>query len=213
MAFPSPAQFLAETPSRRYQAAKKAKRDAFRKEVDNLRLAQSARAPKPPEISPCSPEWKSFISSAGFKSWYEEVTCKCGDEYSKWLLTSDAHTLYRQTRDQWIARTIQNLLDDNRWQNPHYRRYWVKNISNCKGSKQRRAIIIRLATPKWANMVKVARFHRERAEISVRTGIPHDVDHIVPLQGRNVCGLNNEFNLCVIPATENQSKSNKYSID
>lgn len=211
MAFPTPCLAPTLSASQRCEANKKAKREAFKREAEELRAKQAARIPVPKK-SPCDPEWEEFISSAGFKSWYEEMTCKSGEKFADWLLNSDAHILYRMSRTEWIAMKIQNLLDDNRWQNPHYRRYWAKNIASCFEPRKRRAIILRLATPKWANMVKVARFHRLRAEISKRTGVPHDVDHEIPLQGKLVCGLNNEFNLRVITASENRSKSNKYLI-
>lgn len=41
------------------------------------------------------------------------------------------------------------------------------------------------------------------------TGIAHEVDHIYPLQGRNVCGLHVETNLRVITRSANRKKNNR----
>jgi len=45
------------------------------------------------------------------------------------------------------------------------------------------------------------------------TGIRHEVDHIIPREHDKVCGLHTPYNLQVITATENSSKSNNWSIE
>lgn len=66
------------------------------------------------------------------------------------------------------------------------------------------------ATPKWANLVAIKAKYQLAAMFNKETEQTWHVDHIVPLQGTNVCGLHVEYNLRVIPAKENLSKGNKY---
>ena len=44
--------------------------------------------------------------------------------------------------------------------------------------------------------------------ISKASGVPHNVDHIVPLFGKNVSGLHAHWNMQVITADANRRKSN-----
>jgi hypothetical protein len=49
------------------------------------------------------------------------------------------------------------------------------------------------------------------AQIRTRaTGVLHEIDHVVPLRSKIVCGLHAETNIRVIPAFENRSKGNRH---
>lgn len=68
----------------------------------------------------------------------------------------------------------------------------------------------RNATPKWANQFFVKEAYALAALRTKVMGFKWHADHTVPLCHDLVCGLHNEFNLAVIPASENCSKQNRY---
>ena len=74
--------------------------------------------------------------------------------------------------------------------------------------RKRQALKLR-ALPLWADDLKIASFYAEARKRTIETGVKHHVDHIVPLKGKNVCGLHCEANLQVMIGRENQSKGNK----
>jgi hypothetical protein len=67
--------------------------------------------------------------------------------------------------------------------------------------------------PPWASKEKILEFYTKARQLSIETGVPHEVDHIVPSNHKLVCGLHCEFNLQVIPRTDNRQKNNKFTID
>jgi 5-methylcytosine-specific restriction endonuclease McrA len=81
---------------------------------------------------------------------------------------------------------------------------------NAKTAKRRAAR--RKAVPKWLTKIQLQEmqnFYIFASLWSLLTGIPHEVDHIVPLQGKNVRGLHVPWNLRVITQEENRHKNNK----
>ena len=71
----------------------------------------------------------------------------------------------------------------------------------------------RTATPPWIKRTDLLPFYKEARRRTSESGIPHQVDHIVPLKHDLVCGLNVPCNLQVISQEENLRKSNKFEID
>ena len=83
-----------------------------------------------------------------------------------------------------------------------YRLYSLinRNLLNAKEAK-RRAFKLK-ATPKFANLNKIKEIYNNCPK-------GYHVDHIVPLNGKNVCGLHVEWNLQYLTPSDNCSKSNK----
>ena len=69
------------------------------------------------------------------------------------------------------------------------------------------------ARPKWANKTAIDEIYARAKKLSEETGIPHEVDHIIPTKHPLVCGLHVENNLQIITQRENQMKSNKFIIE
>lgn len=64
------------------------------------------------------------------------------------------------------------------------------------------------ATPAWADKARIAEFYREAQRLTAETGVPHEVDHIVPLRHKHASGLHVHHNLRVVTQFVNRSKSN-----
>lgn len=75
----------------------------------------------------------------------------------------------------------------------------------------RRKNAIRYATPEWCDKRGVERLKLKVRSLNKASGFTkYHVDHIVPLQGENVCGLHVPWNLQIITAEQNLRKSNKW---
>jgi 5-methylcytosine-specific restriction endonuclease McrA len=72
----------------------------------------------------------------------------------------------------------------------------------------RRAIRLR-ATPIWCDKAAIVRIYEEARRLTLETGIPHEVDHIIPLRGKLVCGLHIALNMQIITRTANRRKHNR----
>jgi hypothetical protein len=119
------------------------------------------------------------------KKWYDEHSPEWKTGPRKKIITADPNYEYNKTKSY-------------RERNPG----WM--AAQCA---KRRAVKAQ-ATPDWANEFFVEEAYRLANLRTKVTGLEWHVDHIVPLQHEDACGLHTEDNLQVIPATLNYKKSN-----
>lgn len=120
-----------------------------------------------------------------FRNWYKENPEKDKDRKQR----------YCQNNSEKVKKGHQRWKRDN------------KGRVNTNNAKRKASKLQR--TPTWANHEDILQWY-ELAEVLSRSGVKFNVDHIVPLQGKNVSGLHVENNLQVIPAHLNFSKLNKW---
>lgn len=104
-------------------------------------------------------------------------------------------------------------LARDRWRaaNKGRKREWDKaNLDKHRANAARRKSMKLQATPKWANEFFISEAYQLASMRTKATGIGWEVDHIVPLRSKLVCGLHVEHNLRVITADINLRKGNRY---
>lgn len=86
-----------------------------------------------------------------------------------------------------------------------------KHIFRARDAK-RRALQLK-ATPSWLSTLHLQQIKNEYKLAEWCTAVmkePYEVDHIVPLKGKKVCGLHVPWNLQVITKKQNREKANKH---
>ena len=115
---------------------------------------------------------------------------------------------FEKNREQKIA-NLKAWVKENPDKHLKCKKAWeAKNpgYKTAAAAKIRAKIIDR--TPAWADWRAIWRVYGAAKQLTKVTGIPHEVDHIIPLNGKNVSGLHVHYNLQVIPAVENRAKRN-----
>lgn len=112
---------------------------------------------------------------------------------------------YLRTRETAIE-----AIKDYKRRNPEVTKIWYRKWR--QNNKERRSALtkawknrVKQATPKWLSKEQrkqITNFYHNRPNTMT-------VDHIIPLQGTNVCGLHVPWNLQYLTGSDNSKKSNK----
>lgn len=111
----------------------------------------------------------------------------------------------------WREANIERVLSNRR-------RYKQENKGKRAAAQRKREADKLQATPAWADLQYIEDLYvncREAEELFGAVGfeVKFEVDHMVPLRGKTVCGLHVEHNLQILTANENAKKHNTFSGD
>ncbi len=123
-------------------------------------------------------------------------------------------------RSWYLSNREHNISKKKKWRanNKDYARQqsaqWKKdNPAKCCAATAKRKAAKLQAMPPWLtqrHLDEIVATYTEAQRLTLETNIKHHVDHIVPLQGKEVRGLHVPWNLQILKAEDNLKKSNKH---
>lgn len=82
-----------------------------------------------------------------------------------------------------------------------------------RSKRQRYIAAVLLSAPPWVDRWELYALKHTAAALTIMTGRLHVLDHIVPLNHPDVCGLTVPWNLRIVPWRVNASKGNRWHPD
>lgn len=139
-------------------------------------------------------------TSASRNAWAAKNRERCREIKNAWNA---------KNKEAQAARSRKWFLANKAKANEATRRYQAKHPEKGAAHEARRRAMRTQLLPKWADKQLINNIYVIAKEFRAH-GFDVEVDHIVPLCGKNVTGLHVHQNLQIIPKTVNRSKSNRF---
>lgn len=120
------------------------------------------------------------------------------------------HKHYEENKEAYIARATARDPEMHRVYKKAYKQRNPELYRLLTNTRRRR---LRDCTPAWLSeedRAKIKAIYAHAMQLTKDTGIKYTVDHIVPINGENVCGLHVPWNLIPLPHVDNARKGNRY---
>ena len=154
-----------------------------------------------------------FTKSSKNKDGLHSYCKSCSNLYrSKWYKDNKE---YADAYNRNYYHTNEDFRDYLKKKNSDFQKdqrstYGFKVKKNSREAKRRSAKL--KATPQWLtnqHLIQIENLYWLAQDLKAVSGQDYHVDHIIPLQGKQVCGLHVPWNLQILPSEINISKSNK----
>ncbi len=148
---------------------------------------------------------KSLVNFHRYKNDYKSSCKECRNA---------AKRLYRKLNQQKCNTYNKNWQKQNPMRANKATAKWKKNnIAKINALNSKRYAAKLQRTPKWlteTHYQQIEIFYDAASQLTQEFGIKMEVDHIVPLQGKNVSGLHVPWNLQILSKKLNSGKRNTF---
>ena len=124
---------------------------------------------------------------------------------------------YKEKNRLKLQEAARKYHKDNRDRILAYQRHWRKvNPDKVAEARFSRRDNFQKARPEWLTPEmekRVEEVYNLARDCRITTGEEYEVDHIIPIKAKGICGLHVPWNLQVLPKDVNRAKSNRYDPD